>query len=389
MIISTPVTIIDDTLANRAIGWRRDLHQIPELRFDLYKTQQYIIELLDSWGIEYDLGYGSTGIVATIKGRKKGKCIAFRCDMDALPMSDESGQKWKSKHEGVAHACGHDGHMAVTLAAISHLAKHNNFNGTVKVLFQPNEETGQGALAMMKDGLYESHPYTELYGFHNMPRLKDGTLQVRYGATTGAGECFTLSVVGKSGHSSVPHKCINPINVVSEIIAGWDQITQNIDSKDLAVIATCKLNSGTTMNGIPEMALAGGTIRYFESHIADHIREEMHSCAKSVCNKYNATYDLLFEVLCPATINTIEHTDVVVECGQLIYGSENVIDDVPPSAGGEDMQFFVTNKVEGVCWFMLGTKGTNLHTSTFDFDDSSIQNAASLLVNIVHRRLSA
>ncbi|MGF1684431.1 M20 metallopeptidase family protein [Photobacterium minamisatsumaniensis] len=388
MLISTPITMIDDILVSDAVTWRRDLHQIPELRFDLYKTQLYLTNLLDTWKVHYELGYGTTGVVVTIKGKAPGKTIAFRCDMDALPMNDDSGMAWGSKHQGIAHSCGHDGHMAITLAAISYLAKNNDFDGAVKFIFQPNEETGQGAKAMMKDGLYESHSYTELYGFHNMPRLEDRTLQVRYGATTGAGECYTLSIVGRSGHSSVPHKCINPINVASEILTGWDTITREIEGKELAVIATCKLNAGTTMNGIPQMALAGGTMRYFESHIADYMRERMHSIAKEVCDKYAATYDLLFEVLCPATVNTVEHTNTVIECGKRIYGEGNVVDDVPASPGGEDMQFFVTNKVKGVCWFMIGTKGTNLHTSSFDFDDTSIQSAASMLVNITYQRLS-
>ncbi|SON49859.1 M20 metallopeptidase family protein [Vibrio tapetis] len=388
MLTKTLVTQIDSTLLQHAIVWRRELHQIPELKFDLFKTQQYITNLLKTWNLEYDLSFGTTGIVATIKGKQQGKTIAFRCDMDALPMNDDSGKVWQSTHQGIAHACGHDGHMAITLAAVAHLAKYNDFNGTVKILFQPNEETGQGAKAMMKDGLYQSHPYSELYGFHNMPRLEDQTLQVRRGATTGAGECYTLSVVGKSGHSSVPHKCINPIIVASEIITEWEAITSEINSKDMAVIATCKLNSGTTMNGIPEMALAGGTMRYFEAHIADYMRERMHAIAELICEKYNASYDLLFEVLCPATINTVEHTNCVIECGKKVYGETNVIDDVPASAGGEDMQFFVTDGVKGVCWFMLGTKGTNLHTSSFDFDDTSIQNAASMLINIVYQRLS-
>ncbi|MGF1736897.1 M20 metallopeptidase family protein [Photobacterium satsumensis] len=388
MYVSNPIAMIDGELVKQAVNWRRDLHQIPELRFDLYQTQQYLIELLEKWGVEHDLGFGTTGIVATVRGSEQGNTIAFRCDMDALPMMDESDTEWTSKHQGAAHACGHDGHMAITLAAIFYLSKNNHFKGEVKVLFQPNEETGKGAKAMMDDGLYESHPYTELYGFHNMPRLKDKTLQVRYGATTGAGECYSLAITGRSGHSSVPHKCINPINVASEIITEWDSITRAIDPKDMAVIATCKLNAGTTMNGIPQTAFAGGTMRYFEAHIADYIREKMHSVAEAVCKKYNASYRLIFEVLCPATINTKAHTNSVIACGNSIYGEGNVVTDVPASAGGEDMQFFVTNQVEGVCWFMIGTKGSNLHTSTFDFDDTSIQDAASMLVNIAYQRLA-
>ncbi|MCG9555823.1 M20 family metallopeptidase [Vibrio sp. Isolate31] len=387
MLTSTPVTLIDENLVNSAIEWRRELHQIPELCFDLYKTQQYLINLLKDWNVEYDLGYGKTGIVVTIQGNEAGKTIAFRCDMDALPMSDESGCEWSSTHDGAAHTCGHDGHMAITLAAIKHLHLNNNFKGTVKILFQPSEENGQGAKAMMKDGLYAKHPYTELYGFHNMPRLEDGTMQVRFGATTGAGEIFTLSIMGKSGHSSVPQKCINPITIASEIISHWDTITGDVHPSDMAIIAVCKLNSGSTMNGIPDSALAGGTMRYFEARVADYMREQMHQVAKLVCERYGATYDLLFEVLCPATINTQSATNTVIDCAEEIFGKENIVTNVPASPGGEDMQFFVTDKVTQACWFMLGTKGTNLHTSSFDFDDTSIRAAASMIVNITHQRL--
>ncbi|WP_028865814.1 M20 metallopeptidase family protein [Psychromonas aquimarina] len=387
MLTATAPLTINEQLTQQAAGWRRELHKIPELSFDLYKTQEYIINLLKHWNIAYDLGYGKTGIVVTIKGKKQGDTIAFRCDMDALPMQDACGKSWASTHEGCSHSCGHDGHMAITLAVVKHLAAYNEFSGCVKILFQPSEENGQGAKAMIKDGLYKDHPYTQLYGFHNMPRLQDGTIQVRYGATTGAGEVFTLSVTGKSGHSSVPHKCINPISAACEIVNGWNNITTNIKN-DMAIISTCKLNGGTAMNGIPEQALAGGTMRYFEAHIADYMRDNMHQIAKEVCKKYGAVYDLLFEVLCPATINTIEHTNTVIECAKQLYGAENVVTDVPASPGGEDMQFFVTDKVDGACWFMIGTKGTNTHTASFDFDDTCIHRAASMLVNIVYNRLA-
>ncbi|WED23669.1 M20 family metallopeptidase [Vibrio sp. JC009] len=387
MLTVTETFTIDESLAQEAIQWRRDLHQIPELRFDLYKTQKYLINLLKGWGVEYETGYGNTGLVATIPGQKPGKVIAFRCDMDALPMDDESGKEWSSVHEGCSHSCGHDGHMAITLAAIKCLSDHNHFSGCVKILFQPNEETGQGAKAMMKDGLFKAHPYSELYGFHNMPRLEDRTVQLRYGATTGAGECFTLSVTGKSGHSSVPEKCINPISVACEIVNLWNEITSGIEN-NMAIIATCKLNSGTTINGIPETAQSGGTMRYFEAHIADYMRDKMHFIAQEVCLKYGASYELNFEILCPATVNTIEHTDSVIHCATDIYGTDSIVTDVAASPGGEDMQFFVTEDVEGVCWFMIGTKGTNLHTSAFDFDDTCLSDAASLLVSIARKRLS-
>jgi len=388
MLMSRSKITIEETLINNAIEWRRELHQIPELRFDLYKTQQYLVNKLEEWGVDYDTGYANTGIVVTINGRKPGKTIAFRCDMDALPMADESGTPWQSQHEGCSHACGHDGHMAITLAAIYHLAENRDFNGCVKILFQPNEETGKGAKAMMDDGMYTAHPYSELYGFHNMPRLDDKTVQLRYGATTGAGESFSLSVKGKSGHSSVPHKCINPISVACEIVNEWDEITKGIKDH-MAIIATCKIHGGTAINGIPEQAHSAGTMRYFEAHIADFMKDEMRTIAEKTCRKYGASFDLSFEILCPATINTIPHTDTVIGCAQSIYGEQNVVTDVAASPGGEDMQFFVTDQVEGVCWFMVGTKGTNLHTSAFDFDDSSIFDSTSLLVDIALTRLSS
>lgn len=380
--------LIAPQLAEQAISWRRDLHQIPELEFDLFKTQAYLMNLLDEWQISYDTGYAKTGLVVTIDGKEKGKTIAFRCDMDALPMEDKSGMPWASQHQGAAHTCGHDGHMATMLAVIKHLSEHRDFKGCIKVLFQPNEETGQGAKTMMKDGVYQQHPYSELFGFHNMPRLEDNTIQVRYGATTGGGEMFTLTVVGKSGHSSMPEKCINPINVTSDIVSQWNDITKNIDSNDMAVIAVCKMHSGASMNGIPDQALVGGTMRYFEADIADHMRQEMHRVAQKICEQYSATYELKFEIMCPPTVNTTDATHSVLECAKSLYGDENVIDDFPASPGGEDMQFFVADEVKEVCLFMIGTKGENLHTSGFDFDDTSLQKSASMLVNLAYYRLS-
>lgn len=378
-------SFVKDDLINQAIEWRHELHRIPELKCDLPKTHQFICEQLKLLGVEYETGYANTGIVATIYGADVGENIlAFRCDMDALAMPDLSGSNWKSIHDGQAHACGHDGHMAMTLAMIKYLVENPYFSGVVKVLFQPSEENGQGAKMMVDDGLFEHHRFDKLFGFHNMPRLEAGTIQLRTGATTGGGECFTLKVKGISGHSSVPDKCINPIYVTTEIVNMWpDCIKSHFDDGVMNVCATTKLHSGSTFNGIPETAEAGGTIRYFEPLVAEKMKKIMFDCAKMICDKYGASFELTYEILCPATINTQAEVEYVANLACDIYGFENVKSNVEASPGGEDMQWFVPNKNTGTCWFMIGTQGTNLHTSEFDFDDTSMKRAIDLLISIV------
>ncbi|MCL6269745.1 amidohydrolase [Sansalvadorimonas sp. 2012CJ34-2] len=371
-------------------SWRQDLHSFPEVGFDLHQTAQFVEDKLISWGIEVDRSFGKTGVVGILDGNLgPGRTIAYRADMDALPMQDNTGKPYASKFDGAAHACGHDGHTAMLLATARYLSEHRDFKGRVVFLFQPAEEIGAGARAMMEDGLFETYPFDEVYGFHNMPRLKENTVSLRYGPITGAGEKFSLKVSGSSGHSSVPHKCVNPITISAKIITAWQSIvTECIPSSEMCVLAVTKIQGGEVFNSIPESAEAGGTIRFYEKEVGNCLKRRMKQVAQSIADAYDAEAEVEFEVLCPATVNTTEHVDCVVDIAKQTVGANNVDTNVEPSPGGEDMAFFKKDDNVGACYFMIGSKGTNLHTCDFDFDDSIIPMGVTILCRIAQQRLN-
>ncbi|MEB7742662.1 amidohydrolase, partial [Escherichia coli] len=226
--------------------WRHYLHQIPETGFDLKMTRQFIINKLNEWDINVDTRFGINGVVAIINGAQSGsRSIAFRIDMDALPQNDESKKEYASKNAGCSHACGHDGHITIGLAAARYLSQHRDFPGRVIFIFQPAEEIGQGARKMMEDGIFEAWPYDEIYGFHNMPRLPANTLALCHGAITGASDRFSLSVTGRGGHSSVPHLSINPVNLISQIITAWQSvISDSVPATEMGVLCVTKVHAG-------------------------------------------------------------------------------------------------------------------------------------------------
>ncbi|HAT1583558.1 TPA: amidohydrolase [Raoultella ornithinolytica] len=370
--------------------WRHDLHKIPETGFALTETSNYIANKLTEWNIVTDRRFGGSGVVGIIDGKQgPGRSIAFRAEMDALPMNDESGKAYASLHEGCSHACGHDGHMAIALATARYLVEHNDFAGRVIFLFQPAEEIGVGAMKMMDDGVFNTYPYEEVYGFHNMPRLPSKTLSLRYGPITGASDRFLLKVNGHSGHSSVPHLCINPITLMSQIITNWQSIVSEcVPSAETGILSVTKINAGDTFNAIPEVSIAGGTIRYFEKNVGDILKNKMTSIAHGIASAYNSDVSLHFEQLCSATVNTKEQTDYVIDVARQTFGANRVDTQVLPSPGGEDMSFFKANESVGSCFFMIGSEGENLHTVHFDFDDTIIPLSVTMLVRIAQGRLN-
>lgn len=369
--------------------WRQTLHSMPEVGFELHNTSQYVANKLESWAIRIDRSFGQTGVVGIIDGTLgEGRTIAYRADMDALPMQDQTGKPYASQNPGKSHACGHDGHMAMLLATARYYSENRNFRGRIIFLFQPAEEIGAGAKAMMKDGVFEKYPFDEVYGFHNMPRLPDNTISLRYGPITGAGEKFSLVVRGCSGHSSVPHKCVNPITISAKIITAWQSIVSEcVPCSEMGVLAVTKIMSGEVFNSIPESAEAGGTIRYYQREVGDTMRRKMQLLASSIAEAYNAEAEVEFEVLCPATVNTHEQTDCVIEVAKQTVGADMLDTNVEPSPGGEDMAFFKKDDSVGACFFMIGSQGTNLHTCDFDFDDSIIPLGVTMLCRIAEQRL--
>jgi amidohydrolase len=251
-------------LHNEITEWRRDFHAYPELRYDVHRTAGSVAEKLKSFGCDEVVpGIGRTGVVGVIRGRIPGnKVVGLRADMDALPLEEETRLPYKSTVAGKMHACGHDGHTAMLLGAAKYLAETRNFAGTAVVIFQPAEEGGAGALAMVKDGLIKRFGIQEVYGMHNYPGLPVGQFAIRSGPMMAAADHLTIEIEGKGGHAARPHLCIDTILVGAQMINQLQTIVaRNVDPLDAAVVSICMFEAGHTDNVVPQHALLRGTAR--------------------------------------------------------------------------------------------------------------------------------
>ncbi len=288
---------------------RHELHKIPELGYTETQTSDRIAEELDRMGIGYDRGIGGTGIVAWITKGKSDRAIALRADMDALPIAEESGVAYPSEHPGVMHACGHDGHSVMLLAAAKVLQEQVAFDGTVYLIFQPAEEGGAGAKAMLDDGLLERYPFERIYGMHNRPSEPLGTFWVKSGPVMTSVDTWQIVVQGRSGHSSQPHRAINPIVVASHIVLAVKEISSlDIDPAQAHVVSVAKVESGIAFNIVPEVCTIEGSIRAFSEEVQEQIEERIRTIARGIAGSFGATAEVHYTRRYPSTVNT--HTEI-------------------------------------------------------------------------------
>src|SRR6201997_926667 len=284
-------------LHNEIKEWRRDLHAHPELRYDVHRTAGSVAEKLKSFGCDEVVpGIGRTGVVGVIRGRKSGsKVIGLRADMDALPLEEETSLPYKSTVPGKMHACGHDGHTAMLLGAAKYLAETRNFAGTAVVIFQPAEEGGAGALAMMKDGLISRFGIEEVYGMHNYPGLPLGQFGIRPGAMMASAEHIMIGPEGKGGHAARPHLSIDTILVGAQIINQLQSIVaRNVDPLDAAVVSICVFQAGSTDNVIPQTAPLRGTARALRPQVRDLLEARLQQVVTGTAALYGATAKLTY-----------------------------------------------------------------------------------------------
>ncbi len=369
---------------------RHELHKIPELGYTETQTSDRIAAELDRMGITYDRGIGGTGIVAWITKGAGSRAIALRADMDALPITEESGVAYPSEHPGVMHACGHDGHSVMLLAAAKVLQERMEFDGTVYLIFQPAEEGGAGARAMIDDGLLERYPFERIYGMHNRPSEPLGTFLVKSGPVMTSVDTWQIVVQGRSGHSSQPHRAINPIVVASHIVLAIKEISSlDIDPAQAHVVSVAKVESGIAFNIVPDICTIEGSIRAFSETVQDRIEERIRTIARGIAESFGATAEVHYARRYPPTINT--HTEIAHHAAERVSGVEKVRTDFPSSMGSEDFSFFLREK-EG-CYVWLGTQTDPdaetipLHSSRYDFEDAALPIGAGYWVEIVHEEL--
>ncbi|MBW4605987.1 MAG: amidohydrolase [Hassallia sp. WJT32-NPBG1] len=384
------------SLQPQLVEWRRRLHQQPELGFQEKLTSEFVSQKLQEWGIEHQTGIAQTGIVATIKGGKidSGKVLAIRADMDALPIQELNEVPYKSQHDGVMHACGHDGHTAIALGTAYYLQQHRqNFGGTVKIIFQPAEEGPGGAKPMIEAGVLKNPDVDAIIGLHLWNNLPLGTVGVRAGALMAAVECFKCTILGKGGHGAMPHQTIDSIVVAAQIVNALQTIvSRNVDPIDSAVVTVGELHAGTKLNIIPDTARMSGTIRYFKPDLKGFFQERIEQIIAGVCQSHGASYDLEYWGLYPPTINNADMAELVrSQAEQVIETAMGVVPECQ-TMGGEDMSYFL-QAVPG-CYFFLGSANPAKdlayphHHPRFDFDETALPMGVEIFVRCVEKFFS-
>jgi amidohydrolase len=377
------------TLQPQLIEWRRRLHQKPELGFREQLTADFIAQQLTAWGVEHQTEVAKTGIVATIAGHAPGRVLAIRADMDALPIHEENQVPYRSQHDGVMHACGHDGHVAIALGTACYLSQHRDtFSGTVKLIFQPAEEGPGGAKPMIEAGVLETPKVDAIIGLHLWNNIPLGTVGVRSGALMAAVECFRCTILGKGGHGAMPHQTIDSVVLGAQIVNALQTIVaRNVDPIESAVVTVGEFHAGTALNVIADTASLSGTIRYFNPKYKLFFAQRLEQIIAGICQAHGASYELNHWQLYPPVINHPEIAQLVRSVAETVV--ETSIGVVPEcqTMGGEDMSFFL-QAVPG-CYFFLGSANPLKqlayphHHPRFDFDETALSLGVEMFVRCV------
>jgi amidohydrolase len=377
-------------LHNEIKEWRRDFHAHPELRYDVHRTAGSVAEKLKSFGCDEVVpGIGRTGVVGVIRGRKAGsKVVGLRADMDALPLEEETGLPYKSTVPGKMHACGHDGHTAMLLGAAKYLAETRNFAGTAVVIFQPAEEGGAGALAMVKDGLISRFGIQEVYGMHNYPGLPVGQFAIRPGTIMAAADHLAIEIEGKGGHAARPHLSIDTILVGAQMINQLQSIVaRNVDPLESAVISICMFQSGHTDNVIPQHAVLRGTARSLTPDVRELLHKRIGEVVEGTARMYGASAKVTYTNGYPVVVNHERQTAFAADVAREIAGKDNVDIDVPPVMGAEDFAFMLQER-PGAFIFCGNGDSAGLHHPAYDFNDEAIPVGTSYWVRLAETALA-
>ncbi|MDD5332472.1 MAG: M20 family metallopeptidase [Rhodoferax sp.] len=377
--------------------FRRDLHAHPELGFEEVYTAARVQEALKLCGVdEIHPGIGKTGVVAVIKGQRNssGKMIGLRADMDALAMTEHNEFSWKSSRAGLMHGCGHDGHTAMLVGAARYLAETRNFDGSAVLIFQPGEEGFAGAKAMIEDGLFERFPVQSIYGMHNWPAMRPGTVGVNPGPMMAAADRITIEITGKGGHGAHAYQTVDPVLVAAHIITAVQSIvSRNVRPIDNAVISLCAMRAGElgAMSVIPGSATLVGTVRTFSPQVQAMVERRLNEMCSAVAQGFGATATVCYERSYPATINTAAEALFAADVAQSLVGPEQVVRDLEPSMGAEDFSFMLQVKPGAYMRIGQGIEGglgsCFLHNSRYDFNDQILPLGAALHASLVEQAM--
>lgn len=379
------------------IQLRHDIHEHPELAFNETRTSDKVAQLLQEWGYQVERGIGGTGLVAQLKLGDSPKSIGIRADMDALPIHEESGVGYSSTHEGKMHACGHDGHTTILLAAAKALATRKTFNGTVNLIFQPAEEFGRpnsGAARMIADGLFDKFPCDAVFGMHNMPGYPQGQLHFHDGWMMASSDVVTITVKGVGGHGAKPHNTKDPIVAASSIVMALQTIVaRNVNPLDSAVVTVGMFHAGVANNVIPEQAELKLTVRCFKPEIRQLLKERIVAVAKAQAESFNVVAEIDYQFGYAPVFNTSKETQFARQVARLVVAEGEIVDQTEPLAGSEDFAFML-EKCPG-CYLFIGNglkesdaaSGYDLHNPHYDFNDKNIAIGATYWVTLAEQFL--
>lgn len=372
------------------VAFRRDLHAHPELLYDVERTAARVSEALCAAGLDKVVpGIGRTGVVGVIRGRGgSGTCaIGLRAEMDALPIHEVPGVPWASSRPGLMHACGHDGHTAMLIGAARHLARTRDFDGTVHVIFQPAEEGGAGAKAMIDDGLFDRFPTDEVYGLHNRPGLAVGSFAVSSGPVMASVDEIYIRVEGRGGHAAYPHNTVDPIPVTAAMIQALQTIvSRNVDPLKSAVVSITTIHGGDAFNVIPQAIELTGTVRTLDAGLRDQIEERLKQAVAGIGLAFGVSAVLTYTRCYPALVNHDRNSALAGEAARAVAGPSNVATNPSASLGGEDFAFMLEQR-PGAMIFAGNGPTAGLHHPAYDFNDELIPWGCSYWTTLVRQRL--
>ncbi|AHD10222.1 M20 aminoacylase family protein [Phaeobacter gallaeciensis] len=372
-------------------GWRRHLHQMPELLYEVHKTAAFVEEKLRSFGIsDITTGVGRTGVVAVIEGRTNtsGRVIGLRADMDALPITEATGLDYASQTPGLMHACGHDGHTSILLGTAKYLAETRNFDGRAVLIFQPAEEGGAGGKAMCDDGMMERWGIEEVYGLHNAPGIPVGEFAIRSGPLLASSDEFEILVTGVGGHAATPHEAIDTTLVASQIVVSLQSIvSRNIDPLKRVVLTVGTFETDSTAsNVIAHTARLQGTVRTLDTECRSQAETRVRRIAQDIASAYGAQAEVTWTPGYPVTVNTEAETGYAVEAARAV--AAKVSDNTDPIMPSEDFAYMLEERPGA--YIFLGNGDTAMcHHPAYDFDDEAIPLGCSWFAELVERRMPA
>ena len=386
------------TLAPSIASLRREIHAHPELCFQEVRTADLVANKLTEWGLPIHRGLGTTGVVGIVKNGTGSRAIGLRADMDALPMQEFNTFDHASKHAGKMHACGHDGHTAMLLAAAQHFSKNRNFDGTVYLIFQPAEEGGGGAREMIKGGLFDRFPMDAVFGMHNWPGDRVGRFSVSAGPVMASSNEFKITIRGKGGHAALPHNGLDPVPVACQLVQSFQTIiTRNKKPVDAGVISVTMIHAGEATNVIPDSCELQGTVRTFSIEVLDMIERRMQEISEHTCAAFGAICEFEFVRNYPPTINSARETAFAAKVMADIVGADNVTPQ-EPTMGAEDFAYMLQAKPGAYCFIANGDGSHRemghgggpcmLHNPSYDFNDDLIPLGATYWVRLAEAWLN-